>query len=87
MPYGPPSLCAVKLSMSSPLPREVDFDVSNRLDRITVRNRAVLGCSRGDLAHRLQRADLVVPPHHRNQRGFGIDRLAESREISPTSRI
>ena len=67
--------------------REVDVDVTDSLDRITVGDRAVLGGSRGDLAYWLQCAYLVVSPHDRNQRGSRIESLAERRKISPTSRI
>ena len=47
---------------------EVDRHRADRLDGVGVHRDAVLGGDRDDLVDRLQRADLVVGPHHRDQR-------------------
>ena len=60
-----------------PACREVDLDVSDGLDRVAVRDCAMLAGERGDLAYRLQRADLIVRPHHRNHCGSRIDSAGE----------
>ena len=47
----------------------------------------MLGGDRGDLPYGLQGADLVVRPHHRDQRGSRVDGVGEGGQIDPTSRV
>ena len=59
-----------------PAPGEVDLDVADRLDSITVHRDVELVRHGGDLGDRLHRADLVVGPHHADERdrfGVGLD--------------
>ena len=87
-PYGPPSLCAVRVSASTPVVGEVDRHRADRLDGVGVHRDAVRGGERDDLLDRLQGADLVVGPHHRDQRdrrGVALDRLPERLDVEPAA--
>ena len=70
--------------------REVHWDRADRLHRVGVHRHAVLGGERHDLLDRLERPDLVVGPHHRDQRDRGrvaVDRLAERVEVEAPERV
>ncbi len=59
---------------------EVDGDGADRLHRVGVHRDGVLGGDLHDLLDRLHGADLVVGPHHRDQRdrrGITLHRLAQ----------
>ena len=63
---------------------EVDRHGADRLDGVGVDRDAVLGGERDDLLDRLQGADLVVGPHHRDQRdraGLALDGGAQRVEV------
>ena len=66
-PVGPPILCPVRVSASAPLAREVDGELADRLDRVGVQRDAAGVRDLGQFADRVDRADLVVGPHHRDQ--------------------
>ena len=87
-PYGPPTLCPVRVSASTPRRGEVDRHRADRLDGVGVHRDAVLGRDRDDLVDRLQGADLVVGPHHRDQRdrlGVALDRVAQRVDVEPAA--
>ena len=55
----------------------VDVERSNALHRVAVEAHAALAAHRADRGDRLERADLVVRVHHRDERGVRVDRLAD----------
>ena len=67
--------------------REVDRHRADRLHRVGVHRDAVGRGQRDDLVDRLQRAHLVVGPHHRDQgdaRGIALDRGAQGGHVEPS---
>ncbi len=65
---------------------EVDRHRPDRLHGVGVHRDAVLGGERDDLVDRLQGADLVVGPHHRDQRDrarVALDRRAQRVDVEP----
>ena len=70
-----------------PARREVDRDGPDCLHRVGVHRDAVEGGDLGHLLDRLERADLVVGPHHRDHRHGGrvaLDRLAQRLDLEAT---
>src|SRR5262249_13081761 len=61
---------------------DVHGQLAKRLRRIGVHEDAVFPGNGGDLAHRLDRADLVVGVHDADERGAAINRLADGVEIN-----
>ncbi len=69
MPYGPPNLWPVMVIASSAAGGERDRQRADGLHRIGVQRDAELVGDLGQLRDRLHGADLVVGPHHADQRG------------------
>ena len=87
---GPPTLWPVSVSASTPRGGEVDRDRADRLHGVGVDRDAVGGRDRDDLVDRLQRADLVVGPHHRDQRhrvGVALDRRPQRVDVEPAALV
>ena len=83
MPFGPPNLWA-EIATRSTVGRGVgDVDPRHRLDGVGVDQH--LGCplpdATDDLGERLDRADLVVDEHDRDDRGTGVDRGGDGVEV------
>ena len=67
-PYGPPSLCPVRVSASTPLAAKSTGTAPTACTASVCTGMPWAGGDRDDLLDRLERADLVVGPHHRDQR-------------------
>ena len=64
MPGGPPILWPLSVSRSAPHSAKSHRQLADGLDGVGVERDAVLVRDGGELGHRLDRADLVVGPHH-----------------------
>ena len=82
-PTGPPILCPVIVSAVAPLARQADRKLTGGLNRVAVERDPVLCRDRGQLGDRLDRADLVVRPHHADQRHARRGRARSPRAASP----
>ena len=94
-PYGPPSLCPVRVSASTPDAAKSTGRMPDRLHGVGVQRHPVPVRDGGQLADRVDRADLVVGPHHRHHgdgrrvvgdRGVQRSRAAPARRGPPRAR-
>ena len=58
-------------------PAHVEVERADRLDGVAVERHALLAADGADLRDRLDRADLVVRVHDRDERGAVVDRIAD----------
>ena len=89
-PSGPPSLCPVMVSASTPLAREVHRHLADRLHRVGVQRDADGVRDRGQRRDVADRADLVVGPHHAGdarRRVPSPERLGERLRHDPAGRL
>jgi hypothetical protein len=86
VPGGAPNLWPETDTRSAPELGEVDRDTADRLRGVDVHEHPTVAARLDDLAHRLQRADLVVAPLQVHQRGRPVDRGEQLVGIDPTER-
>ena len=88
-PIGPPSLCPVMVSASTPLAREVDRHLADRLHRVGVQRHPDLVRDRGERRDVAHRADLVVGPHDAGDGDVAAvaERLGQRGRADPAGRL
>ena len=89
-PTGPPSLWAVSVSASTPLAAKSTGSGADGLHGVGVHRDAVLVGDRGELGDRLDGADLVVGPHHADQRDVvrvALERRAHASGVDPADGV
>ena len=65
---------------------ERDRDLAERLNGVRMEQDARVATSAGDVGHRLHRADLVVHPHHADQRDALVEDAIERTIVDETRR-